>query len=518
MPESATLLANPLVQASFTGFATALAALLVYAGVGRFIGRRPRWAARDGGRLVFEGRYLIASDGKAREDFARSAAAGDDWDRAVSLLAADFPSLDSRRPPVALDVPHVASADGTRRMEISRRDGVVTLSFHRQSPEVADDDQDIGRGELADLRTMVRTVPLPMWMQDAEGRVTWVNRTYLDMAREAFPEAEDGGWPPPDLFDQLALPVPDTRDLSVRLPYRRVGSDLLHWYEVSVRTSGSRRIFSATCVDAAVRAERQLSDFTQTLTKTFAHLTIGLAIFDRARRLILFNPALADLTGLSPGFLSTQPSLVGVLDGLRERRIIPEPRDYVSWRRKMADLEAAALDGSYEETWSLPTGQTYRVSGRPHPDGAVILVIEDISAEMSLTRRFRSELEIGQSVIDSLDEAMAVFTADGTLAMTNAQYTRLWGQDPETRISGQSVGEVTAAWLARTTPTPAWGDFRDFAHQSQNRAEWSADVVMQDGRLVSCRFVPLSGGATLAAFRHRGAGDLRAEGPRRRTA
>jgi len=514
MPDYAIALANPVLQASLTGFTTALAVLLVLTGINRlFTPGKPRRAGSGLGRLVFEGRYLIAADGGAKEDFARCTASGDDWTRTVAFLGPNFPSLSVDQPPVALELARISSTDGRCRMEIFRKDGIVTLSFHRQnaSDECPNDNTVIEDSGHADLRAVAQAVPFPIWMQDAEGRITWVNSTYIEMVNEAFPGGEGAGWPPPDIFDQAAMPRSDRPDQSVRLAYRRAGPELCHWYDVRVRPSGTRRVYTAVNVDAAVRAEDQLRDFTQTLAKTFAHLTIGLAIFDRSRRLILFNPALVDLTALSPEFLSSRPTLVGVLDGLRERRIVPEPRDYVSWRRKLADLEAAALDGSYEETWSLPTGQTYRVTGRPHPDGAVIFLFEDISAEVSLTRRFRAELEIAQSVLDSLDEAMAVFTADGVLAMTNAEYARLWGHDPEAELSGLSLNDVTASWLARTAPTPAWGDFRDFARQSQGRAEWSADVIMQDGRLVFCRFVPLAGRATLAAFRPRRAEDLRSD-------
>ena len=91
---------------------------------------------------------------------------------------------------------------------------------------------------------------------------------------------------------------------------------------------------------------------------------------------MLFNPALGDLTGLAPEFLSTRPTLFSLLDALRERRMIPEPRDYKHWPREMLKLEAAA--GQYMDLWSLPGGQTYRVTGQPHPDGAIALLMEDI--------------------------------------------------------------------------------------------------------------------------------------------
>jgi hypothetical protein len=48
--------------------------------------------------------------------------------------------------------------------------------------------------------------------------------------------------------------------------------------------------------------------------------------------------------------------------------------------------------------------------------------------------------------------------------------------------------------------------------------EWSADVLLRDGRALGCRFVPLSDGGTLAAFRFRRAEDLRTGRVRRQTA
>jgi hypothetical protein len=87
--------------------------------------------------------------------------------------------------------------------------------------------------------------------------------------------------------------------------------------------------------------------------------------------------------------------------------------------------------------------------------------------------------------------------------MTNAAYVALWGHDPDTEPTRMSVAEATAVWLARSAPTPVWGDFRDFVHQGQNRVEWSADVTLRDGRAFVCRFAPISGGATLARFQPR---------------
>ncbi|MEZ5684429.1 MAG: hypothetical protein R3D78_00325 [Paracoccaceae bacterium] len=112
--------------------------------------------------------------------------------------------------------------------------------------------------------------------------------------------------------------------------------------------------------DSTVRAERALRDFVQTLTKTFADLPIGLAIFDQQRQLQMFNPALLDLTQLGPDFLSARPTLYAFLDRLREARMMPEPKDYRSWRLQMTELEKASAAGFHVETRSLPGGRPSR--------------------------------------------------------------------------------------------------------------------------------------------------------------
>jgi PAS domain-containing protein len=503
---------HPAVLSGVTGFLAALAALAVLTALAGRRGSR----SEGGGRFQFEGRALVASDGPARAAFDGTEPTGDDWSRAVSLLEPDFPLLDASRAPATLPEGPLRSPSTGEVLTVRHDGGVVTLSLGTATDtDPPGDGGHAPSAELAALRDTTSFLPFPVWVLGPDGALDWANATYLAMSAERDAGADT--WPPAPLFDAALLPQPTPEGASGRVPLIS-SSAARHWFDVHARSVEGRTFYAAANVDAAAKAERNLRDFTQTLTKTFAHLTIGLAIFDQKRRLILFNPALTDMTALEPEVLAARPTLVGFLDRLRERRIIPEPKDYASWRRKMAELEAAAVDGSYGETWSLPTGQTFRVTGRPHPDGAVIFLFEDISAEISLTRRFRAELEMGQAVIDSLDEAMAVFTASGTLAMTNAAYIALWGHDPDGEVREMSVNDATAVWLARCAPSPAWGDFRDFARQGPARAEWAADVMMRDGRPLTCRFVPLAGGATLAAFRALRVEDVRTGVPRRQTA
>ncbi|NNL17586.1 MAG: diguanylate cyclase [Boseongicola sp.] len=348
--------------------------------------------------------------------------------------------------------------------------------------------------ELETLRETADLAPYLVWRETRDGTPIWVNRAYLEAVRDTYGDKRATEWPLPRLFPNLSLGGP------TRLSIQKKAATEPNWFEIRNMPIGRDTLFTAYDANATVLAETQLHDFMQTLTKTFAQLTTGLAIFDKSRNLALFNPALTELTRLPVDFLSSRPSLVEVLDKLRETRAIPEPRDYHAWRKSIADLESAAQDGNYCETWSLAGNLTYRVTGRPHHDGAIAFLFEDISAEMSLTRQFRQEIELSQALLDNMDDATALFSPTGVLLQTNSAYRTLWNVDPDSRLTETTILEASHGWHEGTLPTPVWGDLREYALDTQDRVEWSAPVILADGRVVDCRFLPIAGGGTQIIF------------------
>lgn len=402
------------------------------------------------------------------------------------------------------------SSDGLATMSVDASDDALRLqvSANTNAADAADvHSVNALKSELATMRANARAAPFLLWRQNASGQITWVNQAYLDALGTALGEAKKTNWPLPALFPGLKAAANKASRLSLQNTDKSES-----WYDCHVTAVGNDFLCTAFIADEAVRSENRRREFTQTLTKTFAELAIGLAIFDRSRSLVLFNPALLDLTSLPTDFLAGRPSMVTFLDRLRENRVMPEPRDYRTWRKSIADLEVAAVNGTYSETWSLPDGHTYHVTGRPHPDGAVALLFEDISAEMSLTRRFRAELEQSQSVIDALEDGVAMFSAAGQLMQTNKAYCDLWQLAGEKPVVGSDVNDVTRHWHAHSFPTPIWGDFRDFVHRTHDREEWQSTVALRNGRALSCRFIPQKGGATLAVFRLVAAEDVPRDG------
>lgn len=416
------------------------------------------------------------------------------WTDLRRLLQRDFPAFPET--PDMVRARHkltVSAIDCTVEREVRCEwiEGIIRVELRDltgQAPALRRDEND-------PIRLAMDQAPYPVWLLDADDRVSWCNAAYVALVRKA-------SGPDADLTNPL---FPSQGDLSQLGRKSRVSvtvknSDARLWFDLTCVHRSEGQLCYAVDINAIVEAETAQRKFVQTMTKTFAQLSIGLAIFDRNRQLALFNPALIDLTTLTPDFLSCRPSLSSFFDRLRDQHMMPEPKNYRSWRRQMNELIEAAQDGNYQETWSLPSGSVYSVSGRPHPDGAVAFLFEDITAEITLTRRFRSEMDLMQSILDKLADAIAVFADDGTLAFTNYAYQMLWGETDEAGFESATVLEVTRQWQELCTATPVLGEIRDFVNMRENRAEWSADLTLKSGARLTCTINPMQNGATIVRF------------------
>lgn len=455
---------------------------------------------------LFDGEVLVDATPGARQILATSRGRGSNWLRLIGYLTLYIPDVESelRR----LDEEGQILIEGRsalgRALLVSAelRGGLtrIVLTDPAQDGKPLMTDALAHRAliqEVEQLREILAQAPMLIWRETEAGDVVWANSSYLLKAIATLPSGKELGWPLPRLFErQASQTAPRGQRASVAVP-----GETANWYDLQGTQSGEERLNFALPADAAVNAEAALRDFMQTLTKTFAQLPTGLAIFDRQRQLQLFNPAMVDLTGLPVDFLSLRPSFVSFLDALRDRNMIPEPKDYRSWRRQLVEMEKAAASGLYEETWNLPDGQTFKVVGRPHPNGALALMVEDITNEVSRSRRYRSDMELGQAVIDEMEEAVAVFSPSGQLVMSNMAYAVMWAHDPEEDFRNDSIRTIVPHWRARSAPAGLWSEAEEFISTVGNRVSWTAETRLLDGRLLHCRFAPLSGGATLAAFR-----------------
>lgn len=328
--------------------------------------------------------------------------------------------------------------------------------------------------------------PDPVWCVGPSGQVLWRNAACAGL--------EDGAGALPDIemSDATLDPRPEKR-ISIVDPN---GGDL-RWFKVRTHEEDTRLTHFATDITEVIKAETTQRDFVQTLTKTFANLTIGLAIFDRNRQLALFNPALFDLTHLPASFLSARPDLMNFFDQLRERQVMPEPRNYAEWRVQICDVVAQAKEGVYQDLWTVPNGLTYRVTGQPHPDGAIAFLFEDVSAEISLTRRFRAEIDLRQSVTDAIDEAIAVFSQGKVMVFCNQPFADMLGSDPDISFADMELNDLLAALKARFGTGEDVQALESRLISGRMQGPFSCVLGQSPADRITCRIKPLSGGAAM---------------------
>ena len=422
-----------------------------------------------------------------------------DWHALRAALVSRFPGLPDAEKLRTIDslTIHAAAQDDPALLHLDREVEMTRVVIEDDFLTDASTIHEIKslEAELDTLRLAAIDAPYPIWLTDADGNVQWHNVAYATLGETVRPRQNPADLP---LFEFDPQDLKEKR--TVRVPVKVKHSGLTEWFNVTATRAGGNVIYHAVDINAVIQAEVAQRNFVQTLAKTFAHLSIGLAIFDRNGQLALFNPALVDLTSLPIEFLSGKPGLLSFFDRLRDNRVMPEPKNYSSWRQEISDMIAAATHASYQETWTLDTGHTYRVSGRPHPDGAVAFLIEDITAEISLTRNFRAELELGQSLMDTFEDALAVFSSAGVLTFCNAAYRKMWKMDPDCSFADVTIVDSIKEWQARSTPNPAWGDMRDFVMKIGERASWEADVSHLTDGPFHVRLSPIASGATVIRF------------------
>jgi PAS domain-containing protein len=353
--------------------------------------------------------------------------------------------------------------------------------------------------EQQTLHGLVTEAPIIAWHRTAEGQVNWSAGQI---------RARNGAVTPEQTVDLIVARTRLNRQPALAGQPQKSRIEIvvndaaetvsLHVIEI-VRQDGSRIGF-ATDAGTAAAAERTLTRFVQTMTETFAHLTVGLAIFDRNQTLALFNPALVQMWQVEPAWLARRPSLRDILDELRAIRRLPELEDFHKWRSRLLGLFENTEAADYEELWHLADGSNIRVLARPHPHGSLAFNFDDVTERMRLEQRYRHSIDLRRATLDGLTEGIAVFGANGLLQFVNQAFHEIWGTDSDTVYAAMHARQLIALCEGIAGDTATWQRLHGFITGDDNRRVWTARLRMGSGRVLTARFAPLPDGSTMAVF------------------
>ncbi|HEU4379648.1 MAG TPA: PAS domain-containing protein, partial [Hyphomicrobiaceae bacterium] len=185
-------------------------------------------------------------------------------------------------------------------------------------------------------RTLLNSLPLPVWFRNSDGRIEWVNDAYVK-AVEARDDKEVRE-------RQIELLEARQREavqtaLAKGTPYRErvhlISGGARKAHDVVVLPLEGARVGAAIDVAALETAQGELVRHVAAYERTLDRVATGVAIFGPDQRLTFFNEAYRKLWLLDPHWLATKPSDSEVLDRLRELSKLPEVGNYRDWKAKL---------------------------------------------------------------------------------------------------------------------------------------------------------------------------------------
>ncbi|HWX90543.1 MAG TPA: PAS-domain containing protein [Rhizomicrobium sp.] len=360
---------------------------------------------------------------------------------------------------------------------------------------------DAGAANQERYQEILEALPIPVWMRGIGNAVRYANKAFLSTV--GFASLEDAvtanaalDWSEHDL---------STRALEDQRPVAGRASAIV---------DGKARAFSlglvpmsdtavagyATDITEYVRLDSKLQLAYDAQEDMVERIPFAVAVFDGEQKLASYNGAYADLWGFSRSWLDCEPSYGEILDRLRDKRRLPEQRNFAEWKQAQVQLVAQAGDRR-EELWHLPNGKSIRIVTQPHLQGGAFAMFEDITERLRLESALNLLTQVQQATLDTLDEGVAIFGTNGRLFLHNALFTSMW-QLSESELEGQPhFAEIANLCTDKIGRDGIWGIVScGINSTTPERFGECGKAKRADGRTISLALSRLPNGATVVTF------------------
>lgn len=315
-----------------------------------------------------------------------------------------------------------------------------------------------GRAEEAErknilLKQAFDTLPFPVWLRGEDLQIAACNPAYAKAVRAGSPEQAV-------LLGGELVYEKSPREAKVLAAAARASGKEMKTGEFVV-IDGKRRRVEASEIPLPARAsgKRGTIGFVRDVTReqeledslkshiashngVLEHLKTAIATFDADMRLQFYNTSFMNLWDLEAEWLDKSPTYSHILDMLREKRRLPENRDFNAYKTREIKF-FTSLVSTTEDILHLPSGMTLRRMLTPHPQGGLLITYEDVTGHLTMERSMTMLNETQYTVLNNLREAVLLFGSDGRLRLANAAYLNLWQVgDPDFNTPPLTVVEV----------------------------------------------------------------------------
>ena len=354
--------------------------------------------------------------------------------------------------------------------------------------------------DVRSSRALLNTLPLPVWLRAANGRLIWVNAAYVQ-AVEAKSELEV-------LENQIEL-LESRQRKSVKKALEQGESykSRVHLvaggerkpHDVVVLPVDDMSAGAAIDVTDLETAQDELARQISAYDRTLHRVETAVAIFNREQHLVFHNEAFEKLWSLDVEWLASRPSDGAILDRLREIGVLQPVVSHRDWK---AQVQACYHTGApLDDTWHLTDGRIVHVMAEQRPDGGVTYLFADETERMALEGRYNALIDVQSETLNTLKDAVAVFGTDGRLKLFNRSFCTIWNIPARRLLEYPHVGEIIAAAQTLHEDGETWLRIRRaITGFSDERSTFSGQMTRPDGLFIDYALMPLPDGASLLTF------------------
>ena len=349
-------------------------------------------------------------------------------------------------------------------------------------------------------RKILNELDSPAWLRGLDKRLIWVNQAYVKAV-----EAQDDDEVISRQIELLESRQRSAVDAALRKskPYH----DRVHLviggerrsHDVRVMPMGDAIAGVAIDVESLETAQSELNRYVETYDRTLDRVATAVAVFGPDKKLSFFNEAYTKLWQLDADWLETKPTDGTILDRLRELGRLPEVVHYREWRDKI--LKVYEAGNEIDDWWHLADGRMLHIMAEQRPDGGVTYLYVDETERLALESRYNALIRVQGETLDSLTEAVAVFSTDGRLALANAAFISVWKLSRKTIEQQPHIDEFVRDAAVLCTDQEALQAVRQAVIAfSDQRAPVDGQMVRSDNSVIDYASTPLPDGGTLLTF------------------
>lgn len=341
------------------------------------------------------------------------------------------------------------------------------------------------------LQNLLNHVDILLWNRNEHGMIDWANQAYCKFT----------GWNNktqfPELFGEAGRQKLQEQDLFKEKLSTVLQGDRYIFDVLAIRHNGEETGLAVN-VNEQEKIKQELITLKQGYMEILDQISTSVAIFDHAMVLQFYNQSFLQLWNLDIQFLENHPTHTLVLDRLREMGGLAQHTNWRQWKESILAVYRAIEP--LEQIWHLSDRRVLRVVARPHAQGGVIWLFENLTEQVELETRYNTLIKVQGETLDHLTEAVIVFGSDGKVRLINPAFIQLWDLNSELSIEGTHITQI-ASFYEKTRNISIWGELSQYVVGfTDERDKISNRVDLSNGQILDYMVVPLPNGETMFTF------------------